>query len=110
MKKIFMLFLILLAMGLTGCKPKELTASNLTSTATTEARPTLTKEVGPAPTAILTVPTQSAILPDSGCTVITMKPTPGPTAESIYPPVSDTDHVKGPASAKVTMIEYSDFQ
>jgi hypothetical protein len=102
MKKILMLFLILLSMGLAGCKPQEQTPSIPTSTPTTAARP--------APTVVLTVPTQSAFLPDSGCTVITKKPTPGPTAESIYPPVSDTDHVKGPASAKVTMIEYSDFQ
>jgi len=102
MKKIFLLFLILLTVSLAGCKPQALTASIPTSTATTEARP--------APTVVLTVPTQSAFLPDSGCTVVTKKPTPGPTAESIYPPVSDTDHVKGPASAKVTMIEYSDFQ
>jgi hypothetical protein len=35
---------------------------------------------------------------------------PDPTAESIFPPVSETDWVKGPASAKVTIIEYSDFQ
>jgi protein-disulfide isomerase len=102
MKKIFLLFLILLAVSLAGCKPQEGTASIPTSTATTEARP--------APTVVLTVPTQSAFLPDSGCTVVTKKPTPGPTAESIYPSVSDTDHVKGPASAKVTIIEYSDFQ
>jgi len=102
MKKIFLLFLVLLAVSLAGCKPQEGTASIPYSTATTEARP--------APTVVLTVPTQSAFLPDSGCTVVTKKPTPGPTAESIYPPVSDTDHVKGPANAKVTMIEYSDFQ
>jgi protein-disulfide isomerase len=102
MKKIFLLLLILLAVSLAGCRPQEGNSSVATSTATTEARP--------APTVVLTVPTQSAFLPDSGCTVITKKPTPGPTAESIYPPVGDADHVKGPANAKVTVIEYSDFQ
>ena len=102
MKKLFLLLLILLAVSLAGCKPQEGTASIPTLTPTTEARP--------APTVVLTVPTQASLLPDSGCTVITQKPTPGPTAESIFPPVSDADHVKGPASAKVTMIEYSDFQ
>mgnify|MGYP000358993877 CR=1 FL=1 len=98
MKKSFLLFLMLMAVGLTGC----LSQVQATSTATTEARP--------APTVVLTVPTQSAFLPDSGCTVISKKPTPGPTAESIFPPVSESDHAKGPASAKVTIIEYSDFQ
>jgi hypothetical protein len=100
MKKTFLLFLMLLAAALVGCLPQ--VQATPTSTATTEARP--------APTVVLTVPTQGAFLPDSGCTVITKKPTPGPTAESIFPPVSDTDHVKGPADAKVTIIEYSDFQ
>ena len=102
MKKSFLLLLILLAVGLTGCLPQVQATPTFTATATTEAQP--------APTVVLTVPTQSAFLPDSGCTVITKKPTPGPTAESIFPPVSDTDHVKGPAYAKVTIIEYSDFQ
>jgi hypothetical protein len=88
--------------SLTGCIPQEKATPTSTFTAPTEARP--------APTVILTVPTQSVFLPDPGCTVITQKPTPGPTAESIYPPVTDADHVKGPKDAKVTIIEYSDFQ
>ncbi len=102
MKKSFLLFLMLLVVSLTGCLPREQATPTSTSTAPTEARL--------APTVVLTVPTQSAFLPDPGCTVVTKKPTPGPTAESIYPPVTDTDHVKGPKDAKVTIIEYSDFQ
>jgi protein-disulfide isomerase len=100
MKKSSLLILILLAVSLSSCLPTA--QATLTSTATAEAQP--------APTVVLTVPTQSSFLPDSGCTVITKKPTPGPTAESIYPPVTDADHVKGPKDAKVTIIEYSDFQ
>jgi protein-disulfide isomerase len=100
MKKLLLLFLMFMAVVVSGCLPQA--QATPTSTATTAARP--------APTVVLTVPTEAALLPDSGCTVITKKPTPGPTAESIYPPVSETDHVKGPASAKVTIIEYSDFQ
>jgi protein-disulfide isomerase len=49
-------------------------------------------------------------LPASGCTVISQKPTPGPTAETVYPPITASDWVKGPSDAKVTIIEYSDFQ
>ena len=102
MKKSFLLYLLLMAVGLAGCLPQVQATPTSTSTATTEARP--------ASTVVLSVPTQSAFLPDPGCTVITQKPTPGPTVESIYPSVSDADWVKGPASAKVTIIEYSDFQ
>lgn len=98
MKKLFVLFLLLMVLALAGCLPQ--VQATPTSTATTQARP--------VPTVVLSVPAES--LPDSGCTVVTKKPTPGPTAESIFPPIGDTDWVKGPANAKITIIEYSDFQ
>jgi hypothetical protein len=100
MRRYILLFLMLTAVGLAGCLPEVQATITLTKTSVAH----------PAPTVILTVPAQSALSPASGCTVITKKPTPGPTAESIFPPVSATDWVKGPASAKVTIIEYSDFQ
>ncbi len=100
MRKILLILLVLLSIALAGCLP--------TAPLTTAATPTVRSR--PAPTVVLNVPAQQAQSPDSGCTVISQKPTPGPTAESIYPPVSNTDWVKGPANAKVTIIEYSDFQ
>ncbi len=100
MRKIVVILLVLTSILLAGCLPTA--PASPTATATTASRP--------APTVVLTVPTQGALLPDSGCTVISQKPTPGPTAASIFPPVSSTDWVKGPADAKVTIIEYSDFQ
>jgi hypothetical protein len=96
MRKYVIPILMLVAVGLAGCLSQEQT-------------PTLTV-ARPAPTVVLTVPDESALSPDSGCTVITRAPTPGPTEESIFPPVGETDWVKGPATAKVTIIEYSDFQ
>ena len=104
MRKFIIIVLILASLALTGCLPE----AQATPTATANA--TATSASRPAPTVVLNVPTQTNLLPDSGCTVISTKPTPGPTAASIFPPVSDTDWVKGPASAKVTIIEYSDFQ
>ncbi len=100
MRKSILKVLILTAVVLSGCLPQVQATSTLTATPTTQ----------PAPTVALTVPTQTALVLDSGCTVVTQKPTPGPTPVSIYPPVTDADWVKGPASAKVTIIEYSDFQ
>jgi protein-disulfide isomerase len=100
MRRFILLFLMLASVVLASCLPQ--VQATPTLTATTKA--------SPAPTVVLTVPAEVAISPDSGCTVITQKPTPGPTPVSIYPPVTDLDWVKGPASAKVTIIEYSDFQ
>ncbi len=100
MRKIVLLFLMLIAVVLSGCLPQ--TQASPTSTTTTVAHP--------APTTVVTVPAQASILPDSGCTVITQKPTPGPTAETIYPPITGADWIKGPDTAKVTILEYSDFQ
>jgi hypothetical protein len=96
MRKVHLVFLTLL---LVGCLPKVQATPTITPT---EARPT--------PTEVLPVPTQVVITPASSCTVITQKPTPGPTPESIFPPITSSDWVKGPANAKVTIIEYSDFQ
>jgi hypothetical protein len=100
MRKAILLSMMLSAVVLAGCIPQ------------VQATPTLTPTTNahPAPTVVVTVPTQAAVFPASGCTVITKKPTPGPTPVSIFPPVTDSDWVKGLASAKVTIIEYSDFQ
>jgi len=99
MRKVYLVFLFVVTLLLVGCIPQVQTTPTATATKT-----------HPAPTAVLTVPTEATLSIASDCTVITRKPTPGPTAESVIPPVSDTDWVKGPASAKVTIIEYSDFQ
>jgi hypothetical protein len=65
----------------------------------------------PAPTTVLEVPQSSELTgPDSGCTVVARRATPGPTQESLFPPVTKDDHVKGSENARVTIIEYSDFQ
>jgi len=89
-----------MAVLLTGCLPQ--VQATLTSTPTSSLPPT--------PTVVPTVLDEASIQPGAGCTVVTKKPTPGPTAESIFPPVGDADWVKGPANARVTIIEYSDFQ
>jgi hypothetical protein len=47
---------------------------------------------------------------ETQCTLVSLRPTPGPTEASLFPPVSDSDWVEGPASAEITFIEYSDFQ
>jgi hypothetical protein len=46
----------------------------------------------------------------ANCTVVSRQPTPGPTEQSLVPAVSDSDWTHGPEDAKVTIIEYGDFQ
>ena len=48
--------------------------------------------------------------PMQGCKVVDLVPTPNPTIQSIIPAVSATDHITGAPNAKVTILEYSDFQ
>jgi len=109
MKKLLLLIMLLLAVGLAACNPQVQESPTLTTAPT--LKPTdSSAATQPASTPALIVPTQSLFGPDSGCTVIAREPTPGPLSESRYPPVTDADHVKGPEDARVTLIEYSDFQ
>ena len=45
-----------------------------------------------------------------GCTAKSLFATPNPTVASLFPPVSEEDWARGPKTASVTLIEYSDFQ
>ena len=99
MRKQLVIFVLLLSVVLSACAK---------TTATPTSQPTA---AAPAATSALEVPSSSDLAaPDSGCTVVAKQPTPGPTQLSLYPPVTKEDHVKGPDTAKVTIIEYSDFQ
>ncbi len=106
MRKAFIELTILMALILAGCLPQSQATPISTPTSTTTPK----AEVNPPATTTTMIPTQAAVGPVAGCTVVTEKPTPGPTPVSIFPPVSASDWVKGPATARVTIIEYGDFQ
>jgi cyclophilin family peptidyl-prolyl cis-trans isomerase/protein-disulfide isomerase len=44
------------------------------------------------------------------CTTILAEPTPGPDTPSIFPPISESDHVRGAEDAIVTIMVYGDYQ
>lgn len=74
----------------------------------TSTTPSLTTEK-----TVAVPPTQVEVamtLEPAGCTVVSPRPTPGPTEQSIFPPVGDLDWVIGPQEASITLVEYSDFQ
>ncbi len=100
MRKVILLSMMLAAVLLAGCLPQ--TQSGPTPTATQKAHPT--------PTTGLGLPPEVSVPAVADCTVKTLRPTPGPPAETIYPPITSSDWTKGPADAKVTIVEYGDFQ
>jgi len=102
-KSIFLLLSFLL-MFLNSCQQNSVTqAINFEAAATIQAD-----------TAAMITPksihltTEGSIPP--GCTVVSPRPTPGPTEESLFPPVNENDWILGPVDADVTIVEYGDFQ
>ena len=107
-------FSIVLVVFLAACQsapanptaaPEDQVQPEQTDIATPSAELPPLPEVSPTPT-----DGQSANQAEANCTVVSREPTPGPTEQSLIPPVSETDWVHGPEDAKVTIIEYGDFQ
>jgi cyclophilin family peptidyl-prolyl cis-trans isomerase/protein-disulfide isomerase len=69
------------------------------------AQPTPTATLTPVNTIVVDTPTSTV-----SCSAISAEPTPAPSTESYFPPVSGADFSIGPANAPVTIIEYCDFQ
>jgi hypothetical protein len=93
--------LLLLALLVGACR----------SQATPAVEPTL------APTVVVKFPTaepdspgSSFVTAEPGCTVVSPQPTADPTQNAKLPPATEDDWKKGPDTAAVTIIEYSDFQ
>lgn len=106
--------IIMMAFLLVACQS---TPANPTATLTEESLPEQAEEITPSavPTQTLEAsPTASEeeqlTQAEANCTVVSRQPTPSPTEQSLIPPVSETDWVSGAKNAKVTIIEYSDFQ
>ncbi len=99
MKK-FSIFLLSMAILLAGCQGK--------TPAPTEAF-SLQATLTVAPTEASSLPSPAATNVPAGCTVVSPRPTPGPTETSLFPPPGKEDWIKGPDDATVTLIEYSDF-
>jgi len=87
-KNVLFLIAILILASIVSCNTK--------STATSDVVPTVTK--------ITVVPTTSPCVP------VAAAPTPGPDSESLFPPITGADHVRGPEDAGITLLMYGDFQ
>jgi cyclophilin family peptidyl-prolyl cis-trans isomerase/protein-disulfide isomerase len=98
---------LLLALILAACTSGQ---PPVTPTATIESAALAPTATTAPPTAAPSqeTPVVQALAP--GCNVISQQPAPGPTQQSIFPPVNEADWAKGPEDAYVTITEYSDFQ
>lgn len=115
MKKLLLIAFIFMAVVLAACQsstPSEIAA--VTEKAVTTQPPTAASDPTQPAEPVPTQASEDTAAKDSSvrmkCTVESFDPTPGPTEESIIPPVSESDWVHGPDTAEVTIIEYSDFQ
>jgi cyclophilin family peptidyl-prolyl cis-trans isomerase/protein-disulfide isomerase len=111
-KRIFFL-VVFLALALTACQSANSQANSYANNGNPTAAATL--PIAPAATATPPPPpaqpsAAAAAEVPPGCTVVSAPPTPGPTQESLFPSVSASDWVRGPADASITIIEYADFQ
>ncbi len=110
MLKNIVVLLVILSVFLAACStagtqpPPEATVIDVETEAVGTESPPL-PEVSPTPN-----DQQVTELAEANCTVVSRQPTPGPTEQSLVPPVSDEDWTHGPGDAKVTFIEYGDFQ
>ena len=65
----------------------------------------------PATPSITTTPTIKIIIPTpASCTSMVAAPTPGPEEPSVFPPVTEQDHVRGAENPVFTIMDYSDYQ
>ncbi|MDK1081972.1 MAG: peptidylprolyl isomerase [Anaerolineae bacterium] len=91
MQKLIYLLLIFYMILLSAC-------ANTTNSIVVEELPA---------TAALVIPTPAL---KQACTNLNLEPTPGPDAPSLFPAVSQKDHIRGNADAAVTIVIYDDFQ
>lgn len=108
--------MILLALALAACGGSAATEAEVVPSPSSVAiasqdsasQASASQTVTPAPSTTTAQVSGGAV--PAGCTVVSPRPTAGPTEQSLFPPISDKDWVIGPSSASVTLLEYSDFQ
>ncbi len=108
-----LLFVILLSsLVLVACQsetPQPFKEASTTVSSRSSAEiPSASDEPISAPTLSANIETVGE--PAPGCTVVSPRPTPGPTQESIFYPIDEDEWATGPETAQLTLIEYGDFQ
>jgi protein-disulfide isomerase len=108
------LFILLASLALAACQPASSTLSDLepseppVATQPGEAAASALPEPSPAATQAASVVISGE--PMEGCRVTGSQLKANPTLEALFPAVNEKDWVIGPSDARVTIIEFSDFQ
>jgi len=105
MRKPLSILFFLLILMLAACQSKTPASTQLVPSPSLEISSPVPG--GPAAT-IASQPADNGAPP--GCSVVSQPDPSDPNAQSLFPPASDTDWSYGPGDAKITLIEYSDFQ
>ncbi len=106
-RRIFLVLMIILGLTSTGCQNR---SSPNNSTPFSLASPSVTYHPSPIQAQSTLKISGLAQRIAAGCTAISPHPTPGPTEQSLFPLVSETDWKLGDDKAAVTIISYCDFQ
>ena len=113
MLKKISIYMVILAIFLVSCSSASTDVPTETSSEPIKTADNTAVEVTTPPTSPVASPTseteQTVESFEANCTVVSHQPTPGPTEQSLVPPVSDADWTYGPDDAAVTFIEYGDF-
>ena len=116
MQKRLSLFLVVLILLLSACRPAsrpqaspKSTTASYQPTAPGQAISTSPVKSTKSAAKIGTV-TANGQAASADCTVVSLQPTPEATEQSLFPPVTDQDWTQGPKEAYVTILEYGDFQ
>jgi hypothetical protein len=101
---------LLAAVVLAACSPAAPATTPVSSTVgVNPATLQVSTPVAAPPTsaAVAETPTQ---LPPATCAKADIIPQPNPTVVALIPPVTDKDWTIGPATARISLLEYSDYQ
>jgi len=114
MKSKILIVIVLATLLLSACQPAQ------TSTPSEATQPVSTGEAtsaeAPQPADVTaeppkaTLPLTASREPMNGCRVTGSSLQPNPTLVALFPAVTENDWVKGPSDARVTILEFSDFQ
>jgi len=108
MKSKILIMLVLAALLLSACQPAQTATPSEETEATSAETPLATDVTAEPPKA--TLPLAASGEPMNGCRVTGSQLQPNPTLVALFPAVSEEDWIIGPSDARVTILEYSDFQ